>query len=275
MLFLIIFVCFVVWILIRMDNVSTSTNKKKKNRMARQLAPSTERKTSGCNWETYKNLFSKTKMEESTIEKDISQNRHPKLKKVYTTPLYMEPQKENAKYKEDKKKENKSLTKQLAMDCEMVGIGDGTESMIARVSIVNKYGNCVYDKYVKPREKVVDYRTAISGIRPEHIQNGESFSVVQKEVAEILKGCILVGHALKHDLKVLYLSHPRRYWRDTSKYKPFRQISKGNTPSLKRLAHELLGKEIQVGEHNSVEDARTAMQLYMLYKNKWESERKH
>jgi preprotein translocase subunit Sec63 len=34
-------------------------------------------------------LFSKTKMEESTIEKDISQNRHPKFKKVHTTPLYM------------------------------------------------------------------------------------------------------------------------------------------------------------------------------------------
>jgi len=138
-----------------------------------------------------------------------------------------------------KNKENKTLTKQLAMDCEMVGIGDGTESMIARVSIVNRYGDCVYDKYVKPREKVVDYRTAISGIRPEQLRDGESFNIVQKEVADILKGRILVGHALKHDLNVLYLSHPRRYWRDTSRYKPFRQISKGNTPSLKKLAHEL------------------------------------
>lgn len=186
-----------------------------------------------------------------------------------------EPRKESGKHNAVKNKENKTLTKQVAMDCEMVGIGDGTDSMIARVSIVNKYGDCVYDKYVKPREKIVDYRTAVSGIRPEHLQDGESFNIVQKEVADILKGRILVGHALKHDLNVLYLSHPRRYWRDTSKYKPFRQISKGNTPSLKKLAHELLGRKIQVGEHNSVEDARAAMQLYMLYKNKWESERKH
>lgn len=163
------------------------------------------------------------------------------------------------------------MTKQIAMDCEMVGIGDGTESMIARVSIVNRHGVCVYDKYVKPREAIVDYRTAVSGIRPEQVRNGEEFSVVQKEVADILKGRILVGHALKHDLKVLYLSHPRKYWRDTSRYKPFRQITKGNTPSLKKLAQELLGREIQVGEHNSVEDARAAMQLYMLYKSKWES----
>ncbi|XP_012522504.1 RNA exonuclease 4 isoform X3 [Monomorium pharaonis] len=263
-----------------MDNVSTSTDKKK-NKMTRQLASSTERKASGCNWETYKTLFSKAKTEESTTEKNVSQNRHSKLRKVYTTPLCVkDSQKENDKHdavqsNPAKYKESKTLTKQLAMDCEMVGIGDGTESMLARVSIVNKYGDCVYDKYVKPREKVVDYRTAVSGIRPEHIQSGESFNVVQREVADILKSRILVGHALKHDLNVLYLSHPRRYWRDTSRYKPFRQISKGNTPSLKKLAYELLGREIQVGEHNSVEDAKAAMQLYMLYKNKWESERKH
>lgn len=181
---------------------------------------------------------------------------------------------ENTKHDDVKNKENKTLTKQIAMDCEMVGIGDGTASMLARISIVNKNGDCIYDKYVKPREKVVDYRTAVSGIRPEHMQNGEDFNIVQKEVADILKGRVLVGHALKHDLEVLFLSHPRKLWRDTSKYKPFRQVSKGNTPSLKRLAHELLGREIQVGEHSSVEDAKAAMQLYMLYKSKWESERR-
>jgi len=73
-----------------MDNVSTDTDKKKKKtKTTKQLAPSTERKASGCNWETYKNLFSKAKTEGSTGEKSVSQNnRHPKLKKVYTTPLH-------------------------------------------------------------------------------------------------------------------------------------------------------------------------------------------
>lgn len=33
--------------------------------------------------------------------------------------------------------------------------------------------------------------------------SGEEFEVVQKEVAEMLKGRILVGHALHNDLKVL------------------------------------------------------------------------
>ncbi len=55
----------------------------------------------------------------------------------------------------------------------MVGIGEmGLENMVARVSIVNQLGQCLYDKYVKPKEPVVDYRTSISGITEEHLQNG-------------------------------------------------------------------------------------------------------
>lgn len=131
--------------------------------------------------------------------------------------------KEGSTVKEIKK--NK-LTKFVAMDCEMVGVGyDGNDHMLARVSIVNKFGDCIYDKFVKAREEVVDYRTNISGIRKEDLLNGEDFTVVQKEVADIIKGKILVGHSLKNDLGVLFLSHPKRNIRDTSRYKPFRKVS--------------------------------------------------
>ncbi|XP_011151066.1 RNA exonuclease 4 isoform X2 [Harpegnathos saltator] len=238
------------------------------------LIPNIDRKASGANWAMYKNLISKPKTEKSN-EGNISQTKkHPKSLKMHATSRHANSENENKRHNATKNKQENTLTKQIAIDCEMVGIGDGTESMVARVSIVNKYGDCMYDKYVKPREKVVDYRTPVSGIRPEQLLNGEEFSVVQKEVADMFKGRLLIGHALKHDLDVLYLSHPRRYLRDTSRYKPFRQLSKGNTPSLKKLTYELLGKQIQVGEHSSVEDARAAMQLYMMYRNKWESERK-
>lgn len=64
----------------------TSTDKRKKNRR-KHLTPNTERKASGCNWEIYKSLFSTATTEESTEEKNLSQNRHPKLKKVYTIPF--------------------------------------------------------------------------------------------------------------------------------------------------------------------------------------------
>ncbi|KDR17651.1 RNA exonuclease 4 [Zootermopsis nevadensis] len=165
---------------------------------------------------------------------------------------------------------SKEKTKVIALDCEMVGIDTGKDNMLARVSLVNKYGNCIYDKYVLPSEPIVDYRTRVSGIRPNDLHNGERFETVQKEVAEILQGRILVGHALRNDLKVLFLSHPRRAIRDTSRYKPFRKFANGRTPSLRKLAEEVLGVKIQQGEHDSVVDARTALQLYLLYRKEWE-----
>ncbi len=63
--------------------------------------------------------------------------------------------------------------KYLAVDCEMVGVGlDGAESALARVSLVNFHGVVLMDEFVRPRERVVDYRTQFSGIRPADMVNG-------------------------------------------------------------------------------------------------------
>ncbi|XP_063266107.1 RNA exonuclease 4 [Prinia subflava] len=171
-----------------------------------------------------------------------------------------------------KEKAFDGLTRAVAMDCEMVGVGPkGEDSILARVSIVNQFGKCVYDKYVKPTEKVTDYRTAVSGIRPQNINTGEDFKTVQKEVAEILKGRILVGHALQNDLKVLLLDHPHKKIRDTQRYKPFKQRVKSSRPSLKLLCEKLLNVQVQTAEHCSIQDAQAAMRLYTLEKKKWEA----
>nr|XP_033817399.1 RNA exonuclease 4 [Geotrypetes seraphini] len=172
-----------------------------------------------------------------------------------------------------KEKAFSGLTRAVSMDCEMVGVGaDGEESIVARVSIVNLFGKCIYDKYVKPRERVTDYRTMVSGIRPKDIKNGEQFKVVQKEVMEILKGRILVGHAVHNDLKILFLDHPKKKIRDTQKYKPFKQIVKSGRPSLKLLCEKILNVKVQTLEHCSVQDAQAAMRLYTLEKKRWEAE---
>ncbi|CAB4054581.1 REXO4 [Lepeophtheirus salmonis] len=97
------------------------------------------------------------------------------------------------------------------------------------------------------------------------------FKVVQEEISEIIKGRILVGHAIKHDLKVLYLSHPKKYIRDTSIYKPFRKIFDGRTPSLKKLTATILSVNVQEGEHSPVEDARAAVRLYTMHRKEWEN----
>ncbi|XP_019057766.1 PREDICTED: RNA exonuclease 4 isoform X2 [Tarenaya hassleriana] len=140
-----------------------------------------------------------------------------------------------------------SLTDAVAMDCEMVGISQGNKSALGRVTLVNKWGNVLYDEFVRPVERVVDFRTHISGIRPRDLRKAKDFRVVQKKVAELIKGRILVGHALHNDLKVLLLTHPKKDIRDTSDYQPF---LKGKTrKSLKHLAAEFLEVEIQNGEH--------------------------
>lgn len=167
------------------------------------------------------------------------------------------------------------MTKAIAIDCEMVGVGEnGKDSIIARVSLVNQYGECVYDKYVQPTESVTDYRTHVSGIRPEDLKknNAHPFQLVQKEVSTMLEGRILVGHALHNDLQVLLLSHPKQKIRDTQKCKIFRKKnpSLGGLSSLKKLVKTLLGISIQEGEHNSVHDAQAAMRLYTTFKKEWE-----
>jgi hypothetical protein len=64
-------------------------------------------------------------------------------------------------------------TPTVAIDCEMVGVGPMKEDALARVSIVNEFGYCLYDKFVKPKLQVVDYRTEFSGVREEDLKNGK------------------------------------------------------------------------------------------------------
>ncbi|KAH7729418.1 RNA exonuclease 4 [Aphelenchoides avenae] len=167
-----------------------------------------------------------------------------------------------------------NITQVLALDCEYVGVGyNGKDDCLARVSIVNSEGECIYDRYVRPTDEVTDYRTGVSGIRPGNLVNGEQFRVVQQEVHKILAGKVVVGHAIQNDFRVLELAHPARLIRDTARYKPLRGFA-GCTrmPSLKLLAEKILGVQIQTGEHDSVTDAKMALRIYMMHKKKWDQE---
>lgn len=168
------------------------------------------------------------------------------------------------------------LTDCLGLDCEFVGTGKtGKEHMLARVSIVNDRGEVVLDSYVKPQKAVTDFRTEISGIRPELMDSGQDFASVRETVRVLIQGRLLVGHALKNDMLVLNLRHPRRMTRDTSRYKPIaRRIRALGTPSLKSLAKLILGEEIQNGVHDSVQDATATMKIYLIFRDEWEKSMK-
>uniref|UniRef100_UPI00398F5234 apoptosis-enhancing nuclease-like n=1 Tax=Pristiophorus japonicus TaxID=55135 RepID=UPI00398F5234 len=167
-------------------------------------------------------------------------------------------------------------TKHVAIDCEMVGTGPcGRLGEMARCSIVNYQCDVVYDKYVKPRLPITDYRTRWSGIRKQHMTSAIEFNVAQREILKILKGKIVVGHALHNDFKALKYFHPKSQTRDTSKIPMLKRkagFPERESVSLKNLAKRLLHKNIQVGRdgHCSVEDACTSMELYRLVEVQWE-----
>jgi RNA exonuclease 4 len=194
----------------------------------------------------------------------------------------------------------------LSMDCEMVGVGSGgRQSALAQCCLVGWDGEVVYKQYVRPAELVTDFRTFVSGVKSKHLKNAVSLAECQKAVASLLKGKILVGHALQNDLKALMLSHPKQMIRDTAKYRPFKRShgkagGKLRPRALKSLAKEFLGDEIQVmskglhptlslpphtspsdsvfdclcctqgASHDPAEDAKAAMDLYKLKRKEWE-----
>lgn len=85
----------------------------------------------------------------------------------------------------------------------MVGTGpNGSESSLARVSIVNYHGYQVVDTFVLPKERVTDWRTWVSGVRPRDMVGAKTFEEVMEMVAKLVEGKILIGHAVENDTKV-------------------------------------------------------------------------
>ena len=164
-------------------------------------------------------------------------------------------------------------TRMVALDCEMVGVGERKLSALARCTIVSYNGDVMYDSYINPGQRVTDYRTRWSGIRPWHLKSAIPLEIACNDIKKILSSKIVVGHDLSNDFHVLGFSHPPHDRRDTAKYKNLRRLA-GLTcqPSLKVLAHRLLGRRIQRGSHCSLEDARAAMDIYKLIEQEWESE---
>lgn len=165
----------------------------------------------------------------------------------------------------------KKLGTFLALDCEFVGTGfKGKNSELARVSIVNYYGYPVLDLYVKPLNRVTDWRTKWSGITPDMMKDAVPFAEAQDKVEKLLKGRILVGHGLKNDKRVMMLSHPARSTIDTQQLQRYRDcpVIKGR-PGLKRLSKVYLGMDIQMGSHSSVQDAQASMLLFRLFKDEY------
>ncbi|CCH46608.1 PAB-dependent poly(A)-specific ribonuclease subunit 2 [Wickerhamomyces ciferrii] len=198
--------------------------------------------------------------------------------------------------REGKRIEYEMLTKEeapqpgtlIAIDAEFVTLeeeqfelkSNGTRSMLkpskqtlARVSVLRgddgpQMGVPFIDDYVVVQEGIHDYLTSFSGIEPGDLDPATSDkSLVNREVVYrklwllINLGCVFVGHGLNNDFRTINISVPKAQVRDTAVffYKGQRILS------LRFLAYILLDKKVQAGNHDSIEDAHTALLLYKEY----------
>ncbi|XP_062412184.1 RNA exonuclease 1 homolog isoform X2 [Sardina pilchardus] len=150
----------------------------------------------------------------------------------------------------------------FALDCEMSYTKQGLE--LTRVTVINSELKVIYDTFVKPDSKVVDYNTRFSGVTEEDL---ESCSITMRDVQAVLLSMfssesILIGHSLESDLTALKLVHSTVV--DTAIVFPHR-LGLPYKRALRNLMADHLKRIIQdnVEGHDSSEDACACMELMM------------
>ncbi|KAK0185791.1 ubiquitin carboxyl-terminal hydrolase-domain-containing protein [Armillaria mellea] len=177
----------------------------------------------------------------------------------------------------------------VAIDAEFVSMqqeeteyrSDGTKKVIrparlslARVSVLRgdgpKQGVPFIDDHIHTSEVIVDYLTEFSGIRFGDLDLLRSpytltpLKVVYKKLRLLVdRGCIFIGHGLSKDFRIINIFVPPDQVIDTVDL--YFLKSRQRRLSLRFLSWFVLKEQIQTDTHDSIEDARSALNLYKAY----------
>ena len=178
--------------------------------------------------------------------------------------------------------ERLSPAMRVAIDCEFVCVQPELLShtgavlrparlTLARVSVVRGtasaplWGVPFMDEYINTSEPVVDYLTRYSGLQPGDLDAASSphYLTTLKQCYTRLRhmvdaGVVFIGHGLVNDFAMLNLWVRAEQVVDTVE---LWRVEGQRRLSLRFLAKHVLGVDIQREGHDSIEDARTALQL--------------
>ena len=151
-------------------------------------------------------------------------------------------------------------------------------SVAAQCAIVDRHLKVIYKTFISPGDMEVT-RLGWRGLDPAKVRSGKPFTVARKEILSKLKGNVVVGHDIGHDLASLKIQPgrdiPPDSIRDTSTCDLLREIAGVPThypkASLRVLAKGVLRREIQsTFPHDPIEDAKVTMKLYKHVEDQWE-----
>uniref|UniRef100_A0A1B6E1S5 Exonuclease domain-containing protein n=1 Tax=Clastoptera arizonana TaxID=38151 RepID=A0A1B6E1S5_9HEMI len=162
----------------------------------------------------------------------------------------------------------------VALTCQKVFINPqgNLSEIIAKVTIVNEDGVVIYNKFIKPLEPVIDYRTSLTSITPKDLDDGDHYFTVRRDLIDLLGWRIIVGHKIADCLKALKINIPLYLLRDTAYFKQFFKPGSYEHPKLKSLARQYLNTDIEVHFQNTTENAIVAMNLYKKFRVAWDKE---